>query len=329
MDRTDYILHYFNFKNAGGFLLISFIGLIVMMAVLLTVAGVQMIRWKEMLPGKEREDSEAYAGRQHIAARNRAPQLIESFYEMVFSSTSVLLFLSLYYIIDERIQSAAYYWSKYQNVILLIFILMSVILTNWLDGVLVKLTKIHDKQKASIRLASSFYIILILMYIKFIYEDANYDTLIMYFITLAAGRFLYFDTSVDGVLSMLEGVIRCLPILVLVGIYSAFICWYGFRSDFLLKSNGVILSTLIAHLFMDLSIFILHHTRMIRFFIPMAEVPAAYQEKRRCRLRTVRKGTGKADSGQVSGRADGSEIIDAGILTEIDEIEDIIEKGRL
>ena len=29
--------------------------------------------------------------------------LIESFYEMVFSSTSVLLFLSLYYIIDERI----------------------------------------------------------------------------------------------------------------------------------------------------------------------------------------------------------------------------------
>ena len=35
--------------------------------------------------------------------------LIESFYEMVFSSTSVLLFLSLYYIIDERIPQAAFY----------------------------------------------------------------------------------------------------------------------------------------------------------------------------------------------------------------------------
>ena len=43
--------------------------------------------------------------------------LIESFYEMVFSSTSVLLFLSLYYIIDERIPQAALYWQKYQNII--------------------------------------------------------------------------------------------------------------------------------------------------------------------------------------------------------------------
>ena len=59
-----------------------------------------------------------------------------------------------------------------------------------------------------------------------------------------------------------------LPLLVLMALYSAVICWYGFHEDFLLKSNGVIISTLIAHLFMDLSIFFLHHTKLLRFFIP-------------------------------------------------------------
>ena len=115
--------------------------------------------------------------------------LIESFYEMVFSSTSVLLFLSLYYIIDERIPQAAFYWQKYQNIILLLFLVFSVFMTNWFDILFVPLTAIPTRQKASVRLISAFYIILILLYIKFIYHDSNYDSLIMYFITLAVGRF--------------------------------------------------------------------------------------------------------------------------------------------
>ena len=45
---------------------------------------------------------------------------------MVFSSTSVLLFVCLYYIIDERIPQAALYWQKYQNIILLLFLVFSV-----------------------------------------------------------------------------------------------------------------------------------------------------------------------------------------------------------
>jgi sterol desaturase/sphingolipid hydroxylase (fatty acid hydroxylase superfamily) len=63
---------------------------------------------------------------------------------------------------------------------------------------------------------------------------------------------------------MAGGVARNLPILVLMVLYSAIVCWYGFKVQFLLKSNGVILSTLIAHLFMDLSIFVLHRTKLLR-----------------------------------------------------------------
>lgn len=80
----------------------------------------------------------------------------------------------------------------------------SVFATNWLDIVLVRLTHISTEQKASIRLLSSFYIVLILLYIRFVYQDTNYDTLILYFITLAVGRFLYFDFTWKDFLSTLS-----------------------------------------------------------------------------------------------------------------------------
>ena len=238
-----YLIHYFNFKNAGGFMLISLLCLIAVLAIVILAAKLKKhykLNTQDLTPKQIRKLN-------HIH-KVKEISLIESFYEMVFSSTSVLLFLSLYYIIDERIPQAAFYWQKYQNIILLLFLVFSVFMTNWFDILFVPLTAIPTRQKASVRLISAFYIILILLYIKFIYHDSNYDSLIMYFITLAVGRFLYFDST-------------------LMGSYSAIVCWYGFHCGFLLTSNGVILSTLLAHLFMDVSIFVLDKTRLVKLFI--------------------------------------------------------------
>lgn len=209
-----YLIHYFNFKNAGGFMLVSLLCLIAVLAIVVLAAKLKKhykLNTQDLTPKQIRKLN-------HIH-KVKEISLIESFYEMVFSSTSVLLFLSLYYIIDERIPQAA------------------------------------------------FYIILILLYIKFIYHDSNYDSLIMYFITLAVGRFLYFDSTLEDIKETLQGVARNLPLLVLMGSYSAIVCWYGFHCGFLLTSNGVILSTLLAHLFMDVSIFVLDKTRLVKLFI--------------------------------------------------------------
>ena len=65
----------------------------------------------------------------------------------------------------------------------------------------------------------------------------------------------------------MHGVLTNLPLLALMGCYSAFVCWYGFHTGFLLTSNGVILSTLLAHLFMDASIFVLDRTRLLQLFL--------------------------------------------------------------
>lgn len=257
-----YISHYFNFENAGIFMLFAFSGLLIVLAIVLGIARMQMhyhLQTEDLTPRRERQIRSFHLAREY--------SMIESFFEMVFSSTSILLFLSLYYVIDARIPEAAFYWQKYQDFFLLLFLLCSVILNGYLDRAFVPLQRISPDQKASVRLVSSFYIVLILLYIKFIYLDDNYDALIMYFITLAVGRFIYFDFTWKDFLGTLRGVFQNLPLLILMGGYSAFVCWFGFHTGFLLTSNGVILSTLLAHLFMDASIFILDKTKLLRLFL--------------------------------------------------------------
>lgn len=257
-----YVSHYFNAQNAGGFLVVSLVGLIIVLAIVLITAKLQK-HYKINI----QNPTEAEIAEIEEAHKVKVLSWVESFYEMVFSSTSVLIFLSLYYVLDERIPQAAYFWNKYQDILLMVFLVCSVFLTFWFDRIFVHLKVISSEQKASVRLISAFYIILILLYIKFIYNDSNYDSLIFYFIMLAIGRFVYFDSTLDYIKQSFSDIKRYLPLLVLMGAYSGFICWYGFASDFLLKSNGVIVSTLLAHLFMDASIFVLDKTRIIKLFV--------------------------------------------------------------
>ncbi|MCC6093683.1 MAG: hypothetical protein LIV24_01435 [Eubacterium sp.] len=270
--NSFYLTHYFDFKNAGPFFLVSFLCLVAVMAIILAAAHAQT-----GYHGKK--DAARMDTRTLKAVRKTHFSWIESFYEMVFSSTSVLLFLSVYYQLDAYWSPLSQYWQKYRDILLLLFILLSVLLTSWFDVALVKLTHIKSEQKACIRLLSSFYIILILLYIKFIYQDDNYDTLIQYFLLLAAGRFLYFDFTLDWFKETLAGLWRNLPMLGLMAVYSAIVCWYGFKVGFLLKSNGVIVSTLIAHLFMDLCIFVMHKTKLLRYFIPEVSEQAVTKDR--------------------------------------------------
>lgn len=96
-----YVSHYFDFKNIGIFLLVSLIGLIAVLAIVLITAKLQVHK-RLNYEGLDECDV-AEITRRH---RFREIGMIESFYEMTFSSTSVLLFLSLYYIIDARIPQA-------------------------------------------------------------------------------------------------------------------------------------------------------------------------------------------------------------------------------
>ena len=287
-----YLEHYFDFANAGQFLLAAFLGLAAVLAIILIAAKAgakQEVRKadlensrvlysgrdasgryygnRDQTDSARSESSGGYTPRQLRHIRKKQYDLVERFFELCFSATSVLFFLTLYYLIDAHMPAAYAYWVHYQDIFLLFFILLSVFLTAWLDMTFVHLKYLDTEEKADVRLTSSFYIILILLYIRFIYQDTNYNQLILYFLTLAAGRFFYFDFTVKEFTRMLKGIWRNLPILGLLAAYSAFVCWFGFHSGFLLTSNGVILSTFIAHLFMDLAIFLIARSHLLHLAI--------------------------------------------------------------
>lgn len=199
----------------------------------------------------------------------RPYEFIESFYEMAFASTSILLLLSLYYIIGDRINlhTVSKVWNQYKDWVLIGFLLVSMLVDRIFDRVLVPLHYISAQKRGSVRLMASIYVMLILMYIRFIYEDYNYENLILYFVMLVIGRLVYFDVTWEGFRNDCLGLFRNLPVLLLMSAYSAAVVWYGFTSGFLMKANGVIVSTLIAHLFMDICIFLFERSRIFGLFL--------------------------------------------------------------
>lgn len=260
--NTNYLNHYLDWQNAGLFFVVSLIGLIVILSVLFSYAHSR----EKKNQTHDRPDE----GRRRRTISGNTCRIIESFYELVFSSTSILFFLAAYYLIDRFLTDKALRvtWDKYSDVILMLFIFMSIFLSAFFDKVLVRLKWIDAGDKASIRLVSTIYMVLIFAYIRFIYDDLNYNELIVYFLGLVIGRFVYFDFTWPDFVKTMKGVGRNLPMLILMLLYSGMMCFVGFRSKFLLTSNGVIVSILIAHIFMDLSIFIAHI-----ILHPMAEKP--------------------------------------------------------
>ena len=225
--------------------------------------------WPDTDPGTET--------RPHSRARRplldpvdtRPYEFIESFYEMAFASTSILLLLSLYYIIGDRINlhTVSKVWNQYKDWVLIGFLLVSMLVDRIFDRVLVPLHYISAQKRGSVRLMASIYVMLILMYIRFIYEDYNYENLILYFVMLVIGRLVYFDVTWEGFRNDCLGLFRNLPVLLLMSAYSAAVVWYGFTSGFLMKANGVIVSTLIAHLFMDICIFLFDRSHIFGLFL--------------------------------------------------------------
>ena len=131
-----YVTHYFNAQNAGSFMAVSLIGLIVVLAIVLLTAKLQK-HYKINIENP----TEVELAQIEQTHKTKVISWIESFYEMVFSSTSVLIFLSLYYVLDERIPQAAYFWNKYQDILLMVFLVCSVFLTFWFYRIFVHLIR--------------------------------------------------------------------------------------------------------------------------------------------------------------------------------------------
>ena len=208
---------------------------------------------------------------------NRAYKLTERYYEMIFSATSILSFLSAYYLIERFITEGEFheYWSDHADMLLLVMIIASCVINSIFDRVLIPLKSVNTEEKGSVRLIGMLYIILIFMYIKFIYENNNYDGFIIYFLGLMVGRYAYFDSSFMDFVNSIRKAAHNIPLLLLGLANTAVMCLYGFTTKYLLKSNGVLVSTFFAHLFLVVAIFIVFHSRFIRLFVKVSATESA------------------------------------------------------
>lgn len=249
MKFSDYVAHYFALPGIVIFFLLSLVIVLFIHIVLMVVA-------RQRTTGKHRDKD--YQEDSFVEHYNR---LIEEYYEAMFSSSLILLLIGIYFLISYQYfalpESYYMFWQKYEDYILLVFIVISIVLNNLIDQLFVPLKKLNRETRGIIRMASMLYMLIVFLFIKFIYQDNNYDIIIGYFITLVIGRFVYFDASIHEFLHSAKKMKEIWPAFCLVLSSSALLALVGFSTGYLLKSNGVVLSLFIAHFFCILEIFLL------------------------------------------------------------------------
>ena len=247
----EYLLHYIQFPQVLIMLVLAIVVIGLSLLVIVIASQAMAKRYNPETRG--------------FFIRDEITSLSERFYELTFSNTAILLFVSAYFMIDYFGIGASYreVWNKYNGVILLVFILTSILLTSLMDNLIIPLKNMRKGEQAAMRLMGMLYMLVVFAYIKYIYNDNNYDSIIIYFLTLVIGRFVYFDASLESFSSAMVETFKNLPLLLLSLVNTALMALYGFTSGYLIRSNGVVMNLFIAHLFLLLVIFLIHHTRIL------------------------------------------------------------------
>ena len=191
----------------------------------------------------------------------------EKFYELIFSNTSILVFVAVYFMIDYfgigyRFKEV---WAKYNGIILLVFLMASILMISFMDNLIVPLRNVQPGDRAAMRLMGMLYMLIIFAYIKFVYQDSNYDNIIMYFLTMVIGRFVYLDASLESFQDAMKDTMRNLPLLLLGLLCTILISLFGWGTGYLIRVNGVVFNLFIAHLYLLLVIFIVHRVFAMRY----------------------------------------------------------------
>ena len=217
----------------------------------------------------------------------RSHNFVQRFYEMMISGSSVMFFSCSYVILNHiyslaqegaggaGIEAFVGIWESWKDFILLLLICLSCVLNTVLDRFVIPLKKIDKSEKASIRLLAMFYVILILIYLNFIGDESEYSPVMMYYLGLMVGRFVYFDASFSDFIEAIVNAFKNIPLLILgMGLMGA-LTNFGFKAGYLLERNYYIVGIFYTHIFILAAIFIIHLSHILNLFI---KKPEGYEE---------------------------------------------------
>ena len=218
----------------------------------------------------------------------KSHDLVQRFYEMIISATSVMSFSCAYVIINhiysllqKQVGSAVYndwstfiyIWENSKDFVLLLLICLSCLFNTLLDRLIIPLKMINKEEKASLRMLGMFYVIFILLYLNIIGDESEYNPVMLYYLGLMIGRFVYFDASFMDFVHAITNALRNLPMLILGLLLTGFMCYFGFESGYLLERNYYIVGAFYTHLFLLIAVFVLHHSRLVNL---LARKPKNY-----------------------------------------------------
>ena len=222
----------------------------------------------------------------------KADSNVELFYEMIISGTSVMSFAvsyvvcnHIYSLIQTSGESGAgwmlFYniWSDGKDFALLLLICLSCVLNTILDKIVIPLKVINRDKKATVRMLSMFYVIIILVYLNIIGDESEYSPVMMYYLGLMIGRFVYFDASFKDFVTALKNMFVNLHLLIMGLILTGVLCYIGFSAGYLLERNYYIVGIFYTHLFMLIAVFVLHHGyTILKMFRKPVQQNTRYQE---------------------------------------------------
>jgi hypothetical protein len=222
----------------------------------------------------------------------KADSNVELFYEMIISGTSVMSFAvsyvvcnHIYSLIQTSGESGAgwmlFYniWSDGKDFALLLLICLSCVLNTILDKIVIPLKVIDRDKKATVRMLSMFYVIIILVYLNIIGDESEYSPVMMYYLGLMIGRFVYFDASFKDFVTALKNMFVSLHLLIMGLILTGVLCYIGFSAGYLLERNYYIVGIFYTHLFMLIDVFVLHHGyTILKMFRKPVQQNTRYQE---------------------------------------------------
>ena len=205
---------------------------------------------------------------------DRAGNRVQRFYEMIISGASVMSFACAYVILNHIYSltegsgsTFTYMWENWKDFILLLLICLSCVINSLLDRLIIPLKLIDNGEKASVRMLSMFYVIIILVYLNMIGDESEYSPVMMYYLGLMIGRFVYFDASFADFIDAVRNLFGNLLLLVLGLILTSALAFYGFNAGYLLERNYFIVGVFYTQLFMLAAVFILHHSHVIYLFV--------------------------------------------------------------
>nr|MCR5357209.1 hypothetical protein [Lachnospiraceae bacterium] len=166
-----------------------------------------------------------------------------------------------------RFQGFVNVWENGKDFILLLLICLSCVLNTILDKIFIPLKKLKKEEKACVRMLAMFYAIIILMYLNNIGDEDAYNPVMMYYLGLMIGRFVYFDASFADFISALKNMLKNIYLLIFALLITGILCYIGFTREYLLERNYIIVGVFYTHLFMLTAVFVLHNSHILHLLI--------------------------------------------------------------